>query len=84
MIKTKDKAVLSDEAFPLVIDIKKTFPLKRIKQLEVTIPGVSYGNTIKLDRAQARYLYEALKEIFGADDEVVADPTQAGVIEVGS
>lgn len=57
------KAKQSKPEYPLEIDVKKTWPLRHIKDVFVAIPGEKYGNTIHLDQEQAIYLRDALTTI---------------------
>ena len=55
--------------FPLIIEVKKTFPLRRIKSIYVKDPTEQFRDDINLDRDQAKYLLSALQTILKEDPE---------------
>jgi hypothetical protein len=55
--------------FPLIIEVNKTFPLRRIKEVYIEDPDRDFRDNITITKKQALYLYKALQEILKEDPE---------------
>ncbi len=65
------KKVTTSE-YPLIIEVTKTFPLRRIKEVFVKRPEASYGDSVKLTSEEARYLLESLNTIISPKAKNIA------------
>lgn len=62
--------------FPLVIEVTRSFPLRKIQAIKLKDPMADYGNTITIDREQAVFLLGALSEIVNIKEEK-SEPKEA-------
>lgn len=55
--------------FPLIIEVTRSFPLRKIQKIKVKNPNTDYGNAIEIDKEQAVFLFGALSEIVNIKEE---------------
>jgi hypothetical protein len=55
---------------PLTIDVMRSFPMKKIKEIFIENPKSDYGDQISLDKEQAEYLLTALNSIVILNEDI--------------
>jgi len=63
----KNPAVKSD--CPLVIEVTRSFPLRKIQSIRLKDPASNFHDVITIDREQAVFLLGALSEILNIKEE---------------
>lgn len=62
--------------FPLIIEVTRSFPLRKIQAIKIKDPMTDYNNTVTIDKDQAVFLLGALSEIVNIKEEA-KEPEEA-------
>lgn len=55
--------------YPMIVEVTRSFPLRKIQSIKLKNPTVDFSNTINIDREQAVFLLGALSEILNIKEE---------------